>query len=432
MKQHSNTWINAALLGACMVPAVALASAAVAAPYDPLRHGYIEYIDPGIIDDEPPAWQPARRPRRNPAAQPKPKPPKQMQSKKEESAKPPRGPLQIIVSISDQSMTVYGSNGLISRTPVSTGTRTHPTPTGVFSIMQKNRYHRSNIYSNAPMPYMQRITWSGVALHEGALPGYPASHGCIRMPGQFARQLWGITRIGARVIVAHHPTAPIEFKHALLTPLPAVASETTTEITRVADASVIGAERGTDAASEPAMPVEIPALDLPARQDVPTLDAPVMLRDATSTARLSGPVSVFISRKEGRVYVRQSNTPVFDAPVTIERPDVPLGTHVFTAIEAGDDGLPIRWTAVSMPGEPSGRIDRIATDEKSSARSRRSLDVSSDLGAQTAAAALDRIVMPKFARERIANLLSAGSSFIVSDVGLGETAPGTDFVILTR
>ena len=94
----------------------------------------------------------------------------------------PQGPLVIAISIERQTVRVFDANGLFAERPVSTGMSGHSTPMGVFSIIQKNKFHRSNIYSGAPMPYMQRITWSGVAMHAGALPGYPASHGCIRMP----------------------------------------------------------------------------------------------------------------------------------------------------------------------------------------------------------------------------------------------------------
>jgi hypothetical protein len=104
----------------------------------------------------------------------------------------------------------------VAQGPVSTGVPGHPTPTGVFSIIEKDRYHHSNLYSNAPMPYMQRITWSGVALHEGVLPGYPASHGCIRMSHDFAQKLWPITNLGVRVIVTHHELAPVDFAHPKL------------------------------------------------------------------------------------------------------------------------------------------------------------------------------------------------------------------------
>jgi lipoprotein-anchoring transpeptidase ErfK/SrfK len=128
----------------------------------------------------------------------------------------PKGPLQIVVSIGNQKVTLFSNGVRVAQGPVSTGVPGHPTPTGVFSIIEKDRYHHSNLYSNAPMPYMQRITWSGVALHEGVLPGYPASHGCIRMSHDFAQKLWPITNLGVRVIVAHHEVAPVDFVHPKL------------------------------------------------------------------------------------------------------------------------------------------------------------------------------------------------------------------------
>ena len=107
-------------------------------------------------------------------------------AEKDQAQSAPNGPLQIIISITDQQISVYDNGALIARSSVSTGIRRHPTPLGVFSIIEKERWHRSNLYSAAPMPYMQRITWSGIALHAGIVPGYPASHGCIRLKNDFA------------------------------------------------------------------------------------------------------------------------------------------------------------------------------------------------------------------------------------------------------
>ena len=124
----------------------------------------------------PPAQNRARRSRATPSSG-------KRTSRRQDAAfgEMPKGPLQIVVSIDNQKVTLFSNGVRVAQGPVSTGVPGHPTPTGVFSIIEKDRYHRSNLYSNAPMPYMQRITWSGVALHEGVLPGYPASHGCIRM-----------------------------------------------------------------------------------------------------------------------------------------------------------------------------------------------------------------------------------------------------------
>jgi lipoprotein-anchoring transpeptidase ErfK/SrfK len=120
----------------------------------------------------------------------------------QKQAKRSYGPLLAVISLRKQRISVYGREGLITQSVVSTGQPGHPTPAGVFSVIQKQRFHRSNIYSAAPMPFMQRITWSGVALHAGVVPGYPASHGCIRLTPGFATELWGMTKVGARVVIA--------------------------------------------------------------------------------------------------------------------------------------------------------------------------------------------------------------------------------------
>lgn len=162
---------------------------------------------------------------------------------KETGAKP-QGPLVIAVSIERQKVTIYDSNGVFAESPVSTGMKGHATPMGVFSIIQKHKFHHSNIYSGAPMPYMQRITWSGVAMHAGVLPGYPASHGCIRMPMAFATKMWNWTKMGARVIVAPGEMSPMSFSHPLLAtmrvpPQPAASAE---PLSNVADKADKGAE----------------------------------------------------------------------------------------------------------------------------------------------------------------------------------------------
>ena len=118
------------------------------------------------------------------------------------------GAVEIVVSIPLQRAFVYRAGTLIGVTTVSTGRPGHETPTGSFPILQKRREHYSNLYNNAPMPFMQRLTWDGVALHAGQIPGRPASHGCVRLPLAFARLLFGVTQVGATVhIVPHSPAA---------------------------------------------------------------------------------------------------------------------------------------------------------------------------------------------------------------------------------
>src|SRR5882757_6948585 len=136
--------------------------------------------------------------------------------KKDQTQDAPSGPLHIIISIADQRISGYDNVALIARSSVSTGIPGHPTPLGVFSIISKQRWHRSNIYSGAPMPYMQRITWSGIALHAGVLPGHPASHGCIRLTNGFANRLWHLTKRGTRVIIAHDEVQPVEITNPRL------------------------------------------------------------------------------------------------------------------------------------------------------------------------------------------------------------------------
>lgn len=152
----------------------------------------------------------------------------------------PVGPLVIAVSVQKQRLRVYDSNGLFAEAPVSTGTKSHPTPYGVFSIIQKNRHHVSNLYG-ASMPYMQRITWSGVAMHTGPLPGYAASHGCIRLPNEFAARLWTWTKMGTRVIVAPGEISPAEFSHPKL-------------VARMVPLSTVSAAPGQTVASAAASP----------------------------------------------------------------------------------------------------------------------------------------------------------------------------------
>src|SRR5262245_2951073 len=130
-------------------------------------------------------------------------------------------PTMAIVSLRDQRVTIYDATGWILRAPVSSGQKGRETPAGIFSVIQKEAEHYSNLYDDAYMPHMQRITWSGIALHGGPLPGYPASHGCIRLPYDFAARLFDLTRLGMRVIVAPTDVTPIEIAHpALFMPKP--------------------------------------------------------------------------------------------------------------------------------------------------------------------------------------------------------------------
>jgi lipoprotein-anchoring transpeptidase ErfK/SrfK len=166
----------------------------------------------------------------------------------------PQGPLVIAISINNQNLKIYDANGLFAETPVSTGMRGHPTPMGVFSVISKERLHHSNIYSGAPMPYMQRITWSGIAIHAGVLPGHPASHGCIRMPMAFAVKMYGWTKMGARVVITPGEMVPASFSHPLLVTQKVVPQPIPTDGPRADEPSAAKTDKtpGADAVTKPA------------------------------------------------------------------------------------------------------------------------------------------------------------------------------------
>jgi hypothetical protein len=372
-------------------------------------------------------------------------------------------PLMAIVSLKSQRITIYDADGWVLRAPVSSGQRGRETPAGIFSVIQKERDHYSNLYDDAYMPHMQRITWSGIALHGGPLPGYPASHGCVRMPYGFAERLFEDTELGMRVIIAPGDAMPVEIAHpALFSPKPdttnhaaALAAEADDMARRAAQARIAAATAWNEAArarmqvrtlenlkaravaelaaAEEALnaaasdEAKAPAAEVKARVDAkitdlqgqldaaaaalqPKLDAIARTREAAATAETARvaaisaareaareiePVSVFISRKTQRLYVRRDFEPLFESEVTIRDPDQSIGTHVFTTVARTPAGL--RWTVVTLKG---------GADAKS---------------------ALDRIVIPQEVLDRLAP--SPRSSIIISDEPLSrETSKGTEFV----
>ena len=405
-----------------------------------------------------------------------------------QAQRPAGTPLMAIVSIRDQKVTIYDADGWILHAPVSTGMRGRETPSGVFAVIQKDRDHHSNLYDDAYMPNMQRITWSGIALHGGPLPGHPASHGCIRMPYGFAGELFPLTNVGMRVIIAPGDPSPVEIASpalpapkaedgAKLAALNAAAADAakqadtartaamtaTRDVARAAvelrklefqkkraDAQAAAAQKALDAATDETkaqrqdakQQADAKAADLQTQLDAAQADqqkkldavapareavtAAASARDAAAKAARDAaheydPVSIFISRKTGKLYVRRGFEPLFDTPITIRDPDRPIGTHVFTAMAKTDVG--VRWSVVTLTdGHP-----RLA---EADARSHEARDDSS-AAADTSAAkdALDRIVIPQDLLDRIAPGIAPRASLIISDEGLsGETGKGTDFV----
>jgi len=404
-------------------------------------------------------------------------------------------PIMAIVSLRDQRITVYDAKGWILRAPVSSGQKGRETPAGIFSVIQKEEDHYSNLYDDAYMPHMQRITWSGIALHGGVLPGHPASHGCVRMPYDFAARLFDATAIGMRVIVAPGDVAPVELTHPVLfQPKPgaaAFAAARTAEAQEAAkkavqarlaagtaareaarataparaaenlklkaEAKLAAAETALDSANSPeakeqaegakaqavARAAELQVQWDAAKADLQSkLDAVASAREAAvaaetaravaaeaarQAARERAPVSVLISRKTQRLSVRRAFEPILESPVTIVDPDRPIGTHVFTASEhaSGDDHL--QWSVVSLRGErpPSDTVEPHGRTRGSSGRDVEPVPTDPD----SAKAALDRIVIPQDALDRIG--VAPRSSLIITDEGLSpETGEGTEFVVL--
>jgi lipoprotein-anchoring transpeptidase ErfK/SrfK len=329
-----------------------------------------------------------------------------------------KGPLLVIISIADQRISLYDNGALIARSAVSTGVRNHPTPLGVFSVISKSRFHRSNIYSNAPMPYMQRITWSGIALHAGDLPGYPASHGCIRLTNDFATRLFHLTKRGTRVIIAHDDIRPEEISNPrLFVPKPKVALASPQPSTAVEPVNATTTADATDA----------PLVSNAMKQEDAKVPDPAF---GGAAPQKRGSISVFVSRKLSKLFVRQGFAPLFDVPVKIQDDAEPVGTHVFTAMEFQNDGAAIRWTVVSIP-------ERSSHSQRAPAKSYKGREIQIIKTVlptpDKASAALNRIEIPQDAVERIAHLLTAGSSLIISDHGIsGETGQDTDFIVLTR
>ncbi|HEV3371096.1 MAG TPA: L,D-transpeptidase [Xanthobacteraceae bacterium] len=470
--------------------------ASLPAPAMAAMPGFYTYPGGDPIYDPYPNYDPYLNPIGRPApirpARPTPKPQPDLKSGlKAEPAKDfgamPKGPLQIVVSIADQHVTLYSNGVRVAQGPVSTGVPGRPTPTGVFSIIQKDRFHHSNLYSNAPMPYMERITWSGVALHEGPLPGYPASHGCIRMTHDFAARLWHVARLGVRVIVARNDIIPADFAHPSLfepklkpaePPVLGADPEKHVEssaLVYVAQATSNGPETGSDqtggAAGKPPQVVApgapAPAADAlrgtvdmgsrggvaepvtakpvtakPALADPPKpapdaadpdkavpVPVPGKARSADQPVKHTGAVAVFISRKEKKLYVREGFEPLFDVPIEIAHPEEPLGTHVFTALGLADDGAHMRWNVMTVAAGPPRQLISPKIGPKAPAVAR----APEDHLPQTATQALDRIQIPQEAVDRIGEILSPGASLVISDQGLGpETGEGTDFIVLTR
>lgn len=368
-------------------------------------------------------------------------------------------PLYIVVSRPDQKLTVYRGTDAVATSRVSTGKNGHITPTGIYSILQKARFHRSNKYSNAPMPFMQRITWSGIALHgSNSVPAYPASHGCIRLPPAFAKELYKMTGLGAHVVITNREVAPREVDDPVLfQPVTLSASASDWPSGNAAGLrSTIDTTQSIP--STPAIGHSAPIRMLITRitrqqmvrdaqrllnkigYDVGDVDGYIgpdtmagirgfqtlvgMPRTATVSSELMSELYRMAGEGKpplGHLYVRREFKPVFDAPVSISDPQQPLGTHFLVASFAGGDQT-ARWFDISM----QSRIPKSV---------RKADDIEADAGDETVepiADVLDRISVASEVRQRVSQMLTPGSSLIIADSGMSnETGKGTDFVVET-
>lgn len=464
------------------------------------------------------------------------------------------GPLIAVVSTGIQQIRVFDRNGQVAASNVSTGRKGYETPEGVFTIIERKVEHNSNLYDDAPMPFMQRITWSGVALHEGVVPGYRASHGCIRLPAGFAERLFRTTKLSTRVIIVPHDGVPMPITHPVLfqpgpfpqqaaassiaatdeppelldaslpqapdapsagaaatpTPLPVVPAPTGAELKarRVAaeqrlasatkalgearlavrarhveqgqaeralrqatfranraesraqllSAAVSSVSSEVDVASavtdhlealielaemrgkEDALREEVAAKVAAARLGLENVKKIETERQTAhsqvrSLARRLSPVTIFVSRQNGRIYVRQATREIMDAAVAIRDADRPLGTHVFTALDADEAADAVKWVALTIatPGDAASAEEVAGLRNPRSEKRKSDVSVPGRDSLRHASLALDRIEIPQAVLARVMPALQPGSTLIVSDLGPSiETGPGTDVVVQTR
>jgi hypothetical protein len=236
-----------------------------------------------------------------------------------EPERAPEGPLLIVASITEQVAYVYRNGIRIARSSCSTGRPGHPTPTGVFTILEKEVHHESTIYQGAEMPYMERVTWGGIALHAGNLPGYPDSHGCIRLPLEFSKLLFGVTMKGATVIIADQQSAPAETVHP----------------------GLFFTKSGQE--SEPLTTGQY---------------------EWNPDKSPSGPVSVLASSADKTVYVYRNGVEIGRAGIPNARVVSKLKNRVFSALEGRTPEGLVRWLEVTTPGKEKASKDLFAAAQK--------------------------------------------------------------------
>jgi L,D-transpeptidase catalytic domain len=231
----------------------------------------------------------------------------------------PEGPIVVVVSVTEQRAYVYRNGIEIGFTTVSTGKPGHETPTGIFTILQKDKEHHSSKYNDAAMPYQERLTWDGVALHAGGLPGYPSSHGCVHLPSRFAEDLFGASHMGMTVVVVANKTAPADVVYpAVLAPVdPSTGADDVEARLKAGEASRWQPENAPD-----------------------------------------GPLSLLMSAADQRVIVLRNGVEIGRAALVVVDPQKPLGTHAFIVKAGAGQGTSVllggararNWMAVPITG----------------------------------------------------------------------------------
>ena len=283
------------------------------------------------------------------------------------------GPLVVIVSLPDQQAYVYRNGIRIGRTSASTGRPGHATPTGVFTILQKDKDHHSSIYNNAPMPYMERLTWGGVALHAGNLPGYPASHGCVRLPLEFSKLLFGVTEMSTTVVIADRCSADPSTLHPGLL---------------------------------------LASAHLEKNPALMTLPEPPGESVWTPDAAPTGPVSILLSGADRTVYVQRNGVLIGRAGVSIIQPERPLAPGVFIMLESTSNA-----DNAFVPGRPN--------------RLWQAVSLANGSGQLTTHDLINRVRMPPAFALQVYEILVPGSTLMVTDrTATGFTATPADFAVM--
>jgi peptidoglycan hydrolase-like protein with peptidoglycan-binding domain len=376
-------------------------------------------------------------------------------------------PLTLVIALNHQTIDIYRGTSLIKSSKVSSGTRGYATMAGVFSILEKRRHHHSNMYSGAPMPWMQRLTWSGTALHGGVLPGYPASHGCVRMSFSFAPKLFRITNVGEHVVIGNHRITPTLITHPILfQPLPPIpqtqisseglesphsgGSAQTAEANGLTEQTaddpaaperteraLQGVESGFKDEERSSAPLRILVTRRTQRDRIisvqHTLAAMGHLKPQKFTGRLgkqtiaaiktfqkdnglreTGEFSDELAKEiyrvagkteppEGHLFVRQNFRPLFDGPIAFRDPEQTLGTHLFIALNFAPGDTTTRWMGMSLESHDAATV-------------------------------LDRIHITNDMRQKISERLTPGSSLIIGDRSVNPAIlpDGADFLVLTK